>query len=50
MTIQEAITKAREGGCQPAFKHREPGMRAGVLGMHAFSTIHMDDFFLDPNF
>jgi len=50
MTIQEALTKAREGGYQHAFKHREPGLQAGVLGLHAFSTIQVDDFFLDPEF
>jgi hypothetical protein len=38
MTIQEALTKAREGGYHQEFQHREPGMRGGVLGVHAFST------------
>jgi hypothetical protein len=50
MTVQEALTKAREGGYQHAFKHRDPGLRAVVIGLHAFSTIHVDDFFLDPAF
>jgi hypothetical protein len=27
-----------------------PGIRAGVVGWHAFRTIHVDEFFLDPNF
>jgi hypothetical protein len=43
MTMQEAPTKAREGGYQHNFKHREPSMRIGVVGLHAFSTIQMDD-------
>ena len=50
MTIQEVINKAREGGYEHEFTHREPGLRAGVLGLHAFRTIHVDDFFLDPEF
>jgi hypothetical protein len=50
MTIQEALTKAREGGYQHECKDRDPGLRAGVLGLHAFSTMHVDDFFLDPEF
>lgn len=50
MTLQEVMTKAREGGYQPAFKHREPGMRVGVVGLHAFRTIQVDDLFLDPEF
>lgn len=50
MPIQEALTKAREGEYQHDFKHRETGLRAGVLGLHAFSTIQVDDFFLDPEF
>jgi hypothetical protein len=50
MTIQEALTKAREGGYQHEFKHPKPGMQVGVLGLHAFRTIHVDDFFLDPEF
>jgi len=48
MTIQEALTKAREGGYQHDFKHREPGLRAGVLGFHTFSTMHVDPLFLAP--
>ena len=50
MTIQEALSKAVEGGYQHAFKHREPGLRAGVVGLHGFSTIQVDECFLDPNF
>ena len=50
MTIQEARTKAREGGYQRTFIPREPGLRAVVLGLHAFRTIHVDEFFLDPEF
>jgi hypothetical protein len=50
MTIQEALSKAVEGGYQPNSQHRELGMRAGVLGLHTFSTIHVDECFLDPNF
>jgi hypothetical protein len=50
MTIQEGLTKAREGGYQHAFKHHEPGLRASVLGLHAFRTIHVDAIFLDPDF
>jgi hypothetical protein len=50
MTIQEALTKAREGGYQHEFKHHEPGLRAVVVGLYGFSTIQVDDFFLDPDF
>jgi hypothetical protein len=50
MTIQEALTKARAGGYHRDCTHHELGMRAGVLGLHAFSTIHVDEFFLDPEF
>src|SRR5215831_13937446 len=50
MTIQEALTKAREGGYQHDCTHRKPGLRAGILGLHAFRTIEVDDFFLDPGF
>jgi hypothetical protein len=50
MTIQEALTKAREGGYQHDCKHRDPGLRAGVLGLHAFRTMQVDECFLDPNF
>jgi hypothetical protein len=44
MTIAEALQKAVEGGYQHDFKHREPGLWAGVLGLHAFSTIHVMTF------
>jgi len=50
MTIPEVLTKATEGGYQHECKAHEPRLRAGVLGLHAFSTIHVDDFFLDPEF
>ena len=50
MTIQEARTKAREGGYQPAFKHRESGMRAVIVGLHGFSIIQVNAIFLDPEF
>jgi hypothetical protein len=50
MTIQEALTKASEGGYQHEFKAHEPGLRAGVVGLHAFRTIQGNDFFLDPEF
>jgi hypothetical protein len=50
MTIQEALTKASEGGYQPAFKHHEPGMRAVIVGLHGFSIIQVDAIFLDPAF
>jgi hypothetical protein len=48
MTIQEALSKAVEGGYQHDSQHRELGMRAGVLGLHTFSTMHVDECFLDP--
>ena len=48
MTIQEALAKAREGGYQREFKHREPSLRAVVVGLHTFRTIQVDDFSLDP--
>ena len=50
MTIQEALTKASEGGYQPAFKHHAPGMRAVIVGLHGFSIIHVNAIFLDPEF
>ena len=50
MTIQEARTKAREGGYQPAFKHRESGMRAVIVGLHGFRIIQVNAIFLDPEF
>jgi hypothetical protein len=50
MTIQEALTKVRAGGYQYEFKYHDPGRRAGVLGLHAFSTLHVEDFCLDPEF
>jgi hypothetical protein len=50
MTVQEALTKAREGGYQHAFKPRAPGLRAVVIRLHGFHAIHVDDFFLDPEF
>jgi len=50
MTIQEALTKAREGGYHQGFQHCEPGMRVGILGVHAFSTMQVDAIFLDPEF
>jgi hypothetical protein len=46
MTIQEALTKASEGGYKPEFKHHEPGIRAVVVRLHGFSIIRVDDFFL----
>jgi hypothetical protein len=50
MTIQEALTKAREGGYHQEFKPRELGLRVGVVGLHAFSAMHVDAIFLDPEF
>ena len=50
MTIQEALSKAVEGGYQHEFKAHEPSLRTGLLGLHGFSTIHVDECFLDPNF
>ena len=50
MTIQEALTKAREGGYHQEFQHRVPGLRVGVLGVHAFRTMQVDAIFLDLEF
>jgi hypothetical protein len=50
MTLQEALTKAREGGYPHDFQHRELHIRIGVVGLHAFSTIHVDEIFLDTEF
>jgi hypothetical protein len=50
MTIQEALTKASEGGYQPTFKHHESGMQAGIVGLHGFSIIPVNAIFLDPEF
>jgi hypothetical protein len=50
MTIQEALTKARAGGYHHDCTHQELGRRTGVVGLHGFSTIEVDDIFLDPHF
>jgi hypothetical protein len=50
MTIQEALTKAREGGYPRDLKHQELNIRVGVLGLHAFRTMQVDEIFLDPDF
>ena len=50
MTIQEVLTKAREGGYHHDSQRQALIIRVGVLGSHAFRTIRVDDIFLDPHF
>ena len=47
MTIPEALTKATAGGYQSAFTPREPALRVGIVGLHTFSTMHVDAIWLD---
>jgi hypothetical protein len=50
MTIQEVLTKASEGGYLHDSQRQALTIRVGVLGLHAFRTIHVDEFLLDPEF
>jgi hypothetical protein len=50
MTIQEALTKAAEGGYHHDSQPQELTIRVGIVGSNTFRTIHVDAIFLDPNF
>jgi hypothetical protein len=50
MTIQEALQKAREGGYPRDAKPQDLDICVGVLGLHAFRTLQIDECFLDPEF
>jgi hypothetical protein len=50
MTIAEARTKASEGGYPRDATHQDLDIRVGVLGLHAFRTMQVDECFLDPEF
>jgi hypothetical protein len=50
MTIQEALTKAAEGGYHHDSQPQELTIRVGIVGSNTFRTIRVDAIFLDPNF